>query len=100
MAVKLSMNQIDVIMQDHTGLGTTGETYLVGPDKMWRSDSCFQDELSVETTVLIRKVKINTDAVLYALSGQSATAVADNYRDIRVLSSWSPLRSKHPLISI
>jgi len=66
---------------------------------MWRSDSRLQDELSVEPTVLIPKVKIKTDAVLDALSGQSATAVADNYRDIRVLSSWSSITNlEHSLI--
>ncbi|CAB1057704.1 Methyl-accepting chemotaxis protein [Olavius sp. associated proteobacterium Delta 1] len=93
---QLSMDQIDVIMQDHTGLGATGETYLVGPDKMWRSDSRFLDDLSVETTILNPKVQINTDAVRDALSGESATSIADNYRDIPVLSSWSSLMIQAP----
>ena len=38
-AIQIPINQINQIMQERTGLGKTGETYLVGPDKLMRSDS-------------------------------------------------------------
>lgn len=39
MVVQLSIDQINHVMSIRAGLGKTGETYLVGPDKLMRSDS-------------------------------------------------------------
>jgi methyl-accepting chemotaxis protein len=38
-ALQLSLEAINSIMQQRDGMGKTGETYLVGPDKLMRSDS-------------------------------------------------------------
>ena len=38
-AFQISLKDINAIMQERAGLGKTGETYLVGPDKLMRSDS-------------------------------------------------------------
>ena len=43
-ALQVSMEKIQTIMSDRTGMGKTGEAYLVGPDKLMRSDS-FLDPL-------------------------------------------------------
>jgi len=91
-AAKLSLEQINSIMQERTGLGETGETYLVGPDSLWRSDSRFLKELGVKTTVLNEKMKVVTEASREALNGKSGTEIlSKNYRGRKVLSSWSPL---------
>ncbi len=47
-AVQISQNQIDKIMQEATGMGETGETYLVGSDYKFRSNS----RLSKDETLL------------------------------------------------
>jgi signal transduction histidine kinase len=47
MALQISTRQINEIMQERTGLGQTGETYLVGQDLFMRSDSRFSKESSV-----------------------------------------------------
>ena len=39
LAFQISLNAINQIMQERTGMGNTGETYLVGPDNLMRSDS-------------------------------------------------------------
>lgn len=51
-ALQISTRQINEIMQERTGLGQTGETYLVGQDLLMRSDSRF----SKESTILKQKV--------------------------------------------
>ncbi len=38
-ALQISMEKLQDIMDERTGLGKTGETYLVGSDKLMRSDS-------------------------------------------------------------
>jgi len=46
-AAQLGIEQINAIMQDRTGLGNTGETYLIGPDLRMRSNSVFGEEQTV-----------------------------------------------------
>lgn len=50
---EVNIDQIDEIMQESTGLGETGETYLVGQDYLMRSDSRFSEE----STILKQKVE-------------------------------------------
>ncbi len=95
-AAKLSLDQINAIMQDRTGLGETGETYLVGSDQLWRNDSSFLKELGVKTTVLNAKTKVDTRASQSALNGEKGTEVIEDYRGRKVLSSWSPLTVMEP----
>ncbi len=38
-AIQVPLDQINAIMMERSGMGETGETYLVGPDKLMRSDS-------------------------------------------------------------
>ncbi len=38
-ALQLSLQEISALMQERSGMGKTGETYLVGADKRMRSDS-------------------------------------------------------------
>ena len=52
LAAQISLDEINAIMQEHSGLGQTGETYLVGPDHLWRSDSRFLTGLGVDSTIL------------------------------------------------
>ena len=51
-ALQVSIKQVDEIMQEHAGMGETGESYIVGKDYLMRSDSRF----STESTLLKRKV--------------------------------------------
>jgi len=96
-ALQVPLNQIDSIMQDRIGLGETGETYLIGPDKMWRSESRFTKDLGVATTILNPKIKVNTAASQSALTGQQGSKEkTDGYRDVSVLSSWTPVTIMEP----
>lgn len=92
-AAQISLDQIGVITGERAGLGTTGETYLVGPDHLWRNDSRFLADLGVETTVLNEKFKVDTIASREALAGKTGQQVINDYRGIPVLSVWSPVVS-------
>ncbi|MDM8527554.1 ATP-binding protein [Anaerolineales bacterium HSG24] len=89
LVAQLSLDEINAIMQADTGLGNTGEIYLVGQDKLWRSNSRFLSEMGVDTTVLQSDLLVDTIASQAALSGKSGTAIIENYRGVSVLSSWS-----------
>lgn len=56
MGFQVPINPIDEIIQDYTGLGETGETYLVGDDLFMRSNSRFSEK----NTAL--RQKIDTEA--------------------------------------
>ncbi|HEY88123.1 MAG TPA: GAF domain-containing protein [Thermoflexia bacterium] len=95
-AARLPLDQISAVVQAGAGLGETGETYLVGLDKMWRSNSRFLDQLGVESTVLNTETPVRTEASLSALARESGTRSIENYRGVRVLSSWEPLVLDEP----
>jgi methyl-accepting chemotaxis protein len=90
-AAQISLDQINAITGETTGLGESGETYLVGPDQLWRSNSRFLADLGVETTVLNEKTKVDTIASRSALAGEVGQEAIPGYRGLQVLSVWSPL---------
>lgn len=85
--MEISMDAINKIMYENNpyeGLGESGESYLVGQDMLMRSNSRFQDNSILQT-------KVETPAVLQALRGTDSTAIINDYRGIKVLSSFSPV---------
>lgn len=93
---KMALDRIDVIMQESTGLGETGESFLVGPDKMWRNNSRFLDKRKVATTVLNDKLKITTQAADLALAGKTGKGVMIGSQGKEVLSAWAPITIMEP----
>ena len=92
LAFQLPLDKTSQIIGETTGLGETGETYAIGPDLMFRSNSRFAKQLGFETTVLNPKIKADTVPVRSALeAGGSGTALGRDYRDKPVLSSWTPV---------
>jgi len=89
--LELNPQQLDELMIERTGLGETGETYLIGQDNLFRNDSRFLEALNVETTILNEEIVVDTVAVLTAFDGQSRTARIEDYRGQTVLSSWTPI---------
>jgi len=48
-ATQIPIDRIDAIMQDRTGMGNTGETYLIGADLTLRSNSALHKEEKILT---------------------------------------------------
>ena len=79
---------IDSIMLNSevsNGLGTSGESYLVGFDYLMRSSSRFQPK-----SVMVTKVK--TDAVDSVFAQKCGINQIKDYRNIEVLSSYSRIK--------
>jgi methyl-accepting chemotaxis protein len=82
---QMPVDRISQVLEQRTGMGESGEVYLVGSDRLMRSNSRF-DEAS---TILKRKV--DTAGVNAALGGATATAVFDDYRGVPVMSAYAPV---------
>ena len=78
------------VMSDRSGLGQTGETYLVGSDLRFRSDT-FLDPLNFSMEASFREIlELDTAPVRSGLAGESGVGVSRNYMNDYVLSAWSP----------
>lgn len=116
LALQMPMSRINRLMTfdkqwEQTGLGTTGETFLVGDDKLMRSDSrLFLEDpeayrskviaagtppdvadaaIRQGTTVLIQPA--GTEATRRADQGQTGTLITDDYLGRRTLQAYAPV---------
>jgi len=92
-ALQMPLAEIDAIMTERSGMGETGETYLVGPDKLMRSDSYLDpDGHSVEASFRSPSTgSVETEASLAALGGELGEKIIDDYNGNPVLSAYAPL---------
>jgi len=93
-AFLIPYERISLIMQERTGLGRTGETYLVGSDKRMRSDSYISPEMhSIKASFLgtVENNGVDTLAVREGLNDKSDTGVIKDYLGRFTLSSWAPI---------
>jgi methyl-accepting chemotaxis protein len=87
-AYQQPLDKINNILGDREGMGQSGESYLVGQDKLMRSDSYLNPiEYSVKAS-FSNKNKVQTQAVHSALDGEKNTDVIMDYNDNPVVSSW------------
>ena len=91
-AFQIAIDRADAIINETTGMGKTGETYAIGPDRLFRSNSRFAKDLGVESTIINPTIKVDTLPVRTALDeGKAGTALTTDYRGAAVLSSWTPV---------
>ncbi|MGD8173634.1 methyl-accepting chemotaxis protein [Vibrio sp. TRT 21S02] len=93
-ALQLSLEAINAVMQLREGMGESGESYLVGSDYRMRSDSYLSpDNHSVAASFAgsVERNGVKTDATIAALAGQSGADIIVDYNGNPVLSSYSPL---------
>lgn len=67
------------------GLGYSGETYLVGADYLMRTSSRF-----IRNSVM--KTRVMTIPAQKALTGEEGILLAEDYRKVKVLSSYSSIQ--------
>ncbi len=85
MALQVPVGRINEIMQFTGGMGETGETYIVGEDRMMRSDSRFSD-----TTTILR-TRVDSETVGRAFAGETGVDMTEDYRGVPVLSAFGLL---------
>ncbi len=93
-ALQIPLDGINAVMTERSGMGKTGETYLVGPDKLMRSDS-FLDKENHTVVASFKdpvKGKVDTVAANEALSGKTAAKVIIDYNGAPVLSAYCPVK--------
>ncbi|MBF0446036.1 MAG: cache domain-containing protein, partial [Magnetococcales bacterium] len=90
---RMPLNKINTIMGERTGMGETGETYLVGADKLMRSDSFLEPKYHTVVTSFANKErgKADTEAVRDALAGKTGAKVILDYNNNPTLSAYAPL---------
>jgi methyl-accepting chemotaxis protein len=93
-AFQIPLDKITRIMQERAGMGKSGETYLVGSDKLMRSDSYLAPEIHsvVASFADPAKGKVDTRAIRDALSGIADTRIIRDYRGGSVLSAYTPVQ--------
>ncbi|MEP0984110.1 ATP-binding protein [Ekhidna sp.] len=79
------ITEIQEILLERTGLGATGESYLVGNDYQLKSRSRFDLPYGKGTTV-------KTNGVLNALSGKAGEDSFLDYRGVHVFSSYDKIQ--------
>lgn len=83
--VEENFQNVQTILSETTGMGTTGESYIVGPEYSMRSFSRFFPDS------LPGKIVVRTDAASSAISGTSGSGVIQDYRGKEVLSVYRPV---------
>jgi methyl-accepting chemotaxis protein len=93
-ALQISLDAINEIMQQRDGMGKTGETYLVGQDKLMRSNSFLDPQgHSVKASFAgnVTDNGVDTLASREALNGKSGAEIIIDYNGNPVLSAYTPL---------
>lgn len=92
-ALQVNSNLLNLTMSERTGLGNTGEVYLVGEDHLMRSDSSSDPNLAIDASLKRPSTgKANSEAIEAALNGDDGSGVVVNYLGKPVLSSWTRIK--------
>ena len=106
LAAQIPVSQLNDILTNQKnwvrdGLGETGEVYLVGNDKLMRSDSRFlnqstskekdSSEASPIPSSSILKQKVNNEAVTDAIRGNTDIIITKGYNNYPIISAYAPL---------
>jgi len=94
LALQLPTDKINGIMQERTGMGETGETYLVGSDKLMRSDSFLDKQghsMKASFAGTVKENGVDTDAVKQAFAGNTDATIINDYNGNPVLSAYTAL---------
>ncbi|HIE02040.1 MAG TPA: methyl-accepting chemotaxis protein [Thiotrichaceae bacterium] len=93
-ALQISDVELSEIMQQRAGMGKTGEAYLVGSDKLMRSNS-FLDPVNHSIKASFAnpaKGSIDTESTRAALAGETGSQIILDYREKPVLSAYTPIK--------
>jgi methyl-accepting chemotaxis protein len=93
-AMQLSSEIINVIMQQREGMGKTGETYLVGSDKRMRSDSFLDPtghNIKSSFAGSVENNGVDTEATVAVLNNETDSKIIIDYNGNPVLSAFQPI---------
>ncbi len=86
--VQENFQKIQKILLENTGMGNTGESYVVGSDYRMRSSSRFFPDS------IPGLIPAKTEAALKSFQGQSGRGILVDYRGVSVLSAYRNIENK------
>jgi len=95
-AFQVNSDKVNSIMQQRDGMGETGETYLVGQDKLMRSDS-FLDPANHSMQASFANPangSVDTKSSREALAGNNGLGIISDYKGNSVLSAYDLVHVK------
>lgn len=93
LAFQMPLDRLQRVMEDRSGMGETGEFYLVGGDHLMRSDSF----LSPETHSVVKSFadreqgKADSEPIRSALNGTHGAGIHTSYLGTEVISAYHTL---------
>lgn len=84
--LQCSIDKVNTTLARNKDMGRTGEVYLVNKEKLMLSDSRFLED----STIL--KLKVDTRSVKEALAKGTGRRIIEDYRGIRVFSSFEKFK--------
>ncbi len=90
--LKLSIANINKVMQERTGMGETGESYLVGSDNLMRSDSVLDKKNYSVSASFANNKTAKSDAIKQALAGNKGAYIIKDYHGNTVLSAFTDIQ--------
>ena len=95
LALQIPTEYLNKMMAFTAGMGKSGETYIVGHDKLMRSQSRF----TKQQTAL--KKRVDSPSVNLGLQGKKGAMVTKDYRNVEVISAYAPIDfGGHPWVVV
>ncbi|MEY8199910.1 MAG: methyl-accepting chemotaxis protein [Colwellia sp.] len=91
-ALQLSIEKINEVMQERAGMGDTGESYLVGDDLLMRSDSFLDPKghsVRASFAGTVQQNGVNTEGAKLAIQGKTGQKIIIDYNGNPVLSAYT-----------
>lgn len=93
LAAQFPIDTLNLKMSNRVGLGESGDSFLVGKDRLLRSDSLSQN---ISRTVVAsfanpEASKLHSEPVSLALKGESGVIINQSLDNARVLSAYRPI---------
>lgn len=90
---QLPLDRITQVMSTRSGMGKTGESFLVGPDDLLRSDTFIDAKHHnvINSFLNPDKYKITTPQVKQAIRGQKGVMLSKDYSGNPVISAYGPV---------
>jgi len=82
---QMPIDAINSVMASTTGMGETGETFIVGPDRLLRNDSSLTEENDILST------RVDNSAIADALAGSSGSIIAEDAQGHAAIFSARPI---------
>lgn len=88
--VQLNTEIMTNMLTSRTGMGDTGQSYLVGQDNLLRSDFYLNSDKFNAVNSMKNNIKIETDYVQKALAGKNGTIESESVYGEEVLAYYQP----------